>query len=98
MVGVLDVALADKDYLVAQKCTIADLAFIPWDLEVRNICEGEEFLPKLEDQCPNWATWHRRLLSRPAVQRALEKRSQALVEAGPDIFPQKVAMSNGNAD
>lgn len=90
VIGVLDAALAGKEYLVGNKCTIADLAFVPWDSEVQNICEGEDFLKTLPDECPNWTAWHKRLMERPAVQRALGKRSQALAQAGPSIFPQKV--------
>lgn len=87
MIGVLDAALTDKEYLVGNRCTIADLAFVPWDEMVADICEGEAFMSTLEQECPQWSAWRRRLLARPAVHRALQAKANALARAGPAIIP-----------
>lgn len=87
VIGVLDTALANKEYLVGNKCTIADLAFVTWDDMVADMCEGEPFMKTLNEDCPNWTAWRKRLLARPAVQRALQAKAKALQEAGPSIIP-----------
>lgn len=87
VIGVLDKALANKEYLVGDRCTIADLAFVTWDEMVANICEGEPFMETLEQDCPNWIAWRERLLARPGVQRALEAKAKSLVEGGPSLIP-----------
>lgn len=87
VIGVLDIALANKEYLVGNKCTIADLAFVTWDEAVADMCEGELFMKTLYEDCPNWTSWRKRLLARPAVQRALQAKAKALQEAGPSIIP-----------
>ncbi|KAF3385826.1 Glutathione S-transferase 1 [Talaromyces pinophilus] len=87
VIGVLDTALANKEYLVGNKCTIADLAFVTWDNAVADMCEGESFMTTLHEDCPNWSAWRKRLLARPAVQRALQAKAKALQEAGPRIIP-----------
>lgn len=79
--------LADKEYLVANRCTIADLGFIPWDEQVHNICEGQEWLQTIEQDYPHWCAWRRRLLARPAVQKVLADRAKALADAGPSTIP-----------
>jgi glutathione S-transferase len=84
---VLDTALENKEYLVGGRCTIADLAFLTWDEMVANICEGEPFMATLENDCPNWAAWRRRLLARPAVQRTLLAKAKSLADAGPSVIP-----------
>ncbi|KAL1977721.1 hypothetical protein VTN31DRAFT_580 [Thermomyces dupontii] len=87
MIGVMDTILADKEYLVANRCTIADLGFIPWDEQVRNICEGQEWLQTIEQDYPHWSAWRRRLLARPAVQKVLAAKAKALADAGSGIIP-----------
>lgn len=78
----------NKNYLVGDKCTIADLAFVTWDNVVADICEGEPFMTTLDKDCPNWTAWRNRLLARSAVQRALQAKAESLAEAGPGIIPQ----------
>lgn len=83
----LDTALANQEFLVGNKCTIADLAFVTWDDMVADMCEGEPFMETLSEDSPNWTAWRKRLLARPAVQRALQAKAKALQEAGPSIIP-----------
>lgn len=43
VIGVLDVALEGKQYLVGDKVTIADLAFVPWHV-IAPVCLPSPFL------------------------------------------------------
>lgn len=87
VIGVLDAALTNKSYLVGDKCTIADLAFITWDVMIPGICEGAEFLGTMSENFPHWTKWHNRLVERPAVKRALQRKQEALDQAGPGVIP-----------
>ena len=48
--GVLNTVLADREYLVGGKCTIADIAFVNWnyralDFSVKDACDAEKEFP-----------------------------------------------------
>lgn len=78
--GTVNQALEGKQYLVADRLTLADLAFIPWDLTLEIILErdaeaGTE--EKRKAKFPNWYAWHQRLLSRPAVRKMMEIQGAA---------------------
>ncbi|KAK7218483.1 hypothetical protein V2G26_006486 [Clonostachys chloroleuca] len=70
---VLDNILKDKEYLVADKLTYADLAFVPWSSIVTTPqVVGPNFREKYEvdKKYPNFLAWHERVSSRPSVARA----------------------------
>jgi glutathione S-transferase len=74
---VLNLALEGKEYLLGDKCTVADLMFIPWD-QMSPFFFGDEFegmeIPK---KYPAYWAWKQRLLERPAVKKVLaEKQAQ----------------------
>jgi glutathione S-transferase len=69
----LDRQLFDKDYLVADRYTLADIAYVPWILRAETLFGFE--LP------PAVARWVRRLARRPAIAAEVE------VVAGLDIEP-----------
>jgi glutathione S-transferase len=56
VLGVLEGCLTDRDWLVGDKMTFADLAFIPWNnwLEMIILCEEE----KKFDGFPMVKAWH----------------------------------------
>jgi glutathione S-transferase len=67
--------LEGKEYLVGGKVTLADLAFVPWDLSLDVILMGDvetATSEKRQKTWPNWYAWHTRLLQRPAVQKMME--------------------------
>ncbi|KAH7328352.1 glutathione S-transferase [Stachybotrys elegans] len=69
--GVLDRILKDKEYLVGDRLTYVDLAFIPWDKLALGVLDGE--LAKkydVENKYPNFYAWHKRLVERPSVTKA----------------------------
>ncbi|KAI2628286.1 glutathione S-transferase [Xylaria nigripes] len=61
--GVLDARLADRDYLVGGKYSIADISLLGW-------VNGARYLGlDIEGQFPNVYRWLQRCLARPAVKR-----------------------------
>ncbi|WBW72037.1 glutathione S-transferase Gst2-like [Schizosaccharomyces osmophilus] len=53
VLGVLETILQDKEYLVASKCTIADLSFVNWNVFLPFLFAGGKFkfkkdMPQLE--------------------------------------------------
>lgn len=57
--------------------TIADLAFVPWDLGLPNILEGGPEVD-FEKEYPAYFAWNARVLERPAVKKALADRMEAM--------------------
>ncbi|EPY49544.1 glutathione S-transferase Gst2 [Schizosaccharomyces cryophilus OY26] len=85
VLGVLERILQNKDYLVADKYTIADVAFINWNSMLPSLFgkgrhEFKEDLPQLdfEKEFPKTYAWHKRLTERPAVAATIAERQQAL--------------------
>ena len=69
---VLDRHLSDKQWLVGDKCSYADLAFVPWYWALVSL--GDEFSAALDKDYPNWKAWNERLNARPVVKTAAESR------------------------
>lgn len=77
MTKVLDAALTGKKYLVGDKLTYADLAFVPWYWGVAGLEPVSPGLLKgLKEELPNFAAWLGRLEERESVKKAAEKRKQ----------------------
>ncbi|KAL5089491.1 hypothetical protein Trisim1_005187 [Trichoderma cf. simile WF8] len=73
--GVLNTILEGKNYLVGEKATYADLSFITWALIGQNAVESAGV--DLDKEAPNYVAWMKRLLDRPAVQKALQEKEKA---------------------
>lgn len=73
--GVLDKYLAGKEYLVGNKFSYVDLAFVPWF----------ELLPFIEidvsKDFPNLDAWLNRQKARPAIAKTLKQRQDAIAAA-----------------
>lgn len=74
---VLDGCLEGKEYLVGDKCSYADLAFVPWYLVIPMLEEGA-LSKELEAANPNFAKWLHRLKARPAVAKIIQDRQTAM--------------------
>ncbi|PKK49333.1 hypothetical protein CI102_5383 [Trichoderma harzianum] len=77
----VDRALKGKEYLVGDKITLADLAYIPWDLALDTVLQGDEESATAEGRkklWPDWFAWHNRVLQRPSVQKmlAIQRKAQ----------------------
>ena len=75
VVAVLDKHLREKktEYLVGNKLTYADLAFLPWDVIVDTITTFET-----EKNYPAYHAWHTKLIERPIVKKVFEARKKAM--------------------
>ena len=76
----LERCLQDKNWLVGDKITFADLAFVPWNdrLDVVLMVEDD----KKFDGFPKVKAWHERMASRPSWKKAMEIRAQLMDEQG----------------
>ncbi|RYP13852.1 hypothetical protein DL767_010541 [Monosporascus sp. MG133] len=75
VMGVLEKALEKGDWLVWDKCTYADLSFLPWQRPVPKFT-GEDVYEKF----PKVGAWMRRMESRPAVRKVIEVQNAAIAE------------------
>lgn len=82
---VLDAILAKSEWLVGNKCTIADMAFVPWYVtplyrpvadECRNVIALDNFLTegKTKADFPHLLKWHAALCENPAIKASLAER------------------------
>ena len=69
--GVLDGHLKDREYLVGDKCTYADLAFVTWQIGIKRVT-AEKY--DEEKEFPNLSAWLKRLTSREATSSVLEQK------------------------
>ncbi|KAL2833722.1 glutathione transferase [Aspergillus cavernicola] len=78
LLGVLNTALTGKIWLVGDKCTFADLAFLPWNEQLQALLDvpREEVLAAY----PNVLAWHTRLRERESWGKVLEMREGLMAE------------------
>ena len=78
--AVLETGLRGKKWLVGDKMTFADLAFVSWNdrLDVVLKVEYEEKL----DEFPNVKAWHERMTSLPSWKKAMQIRGRLMEEQG----------------
>ncbi|GJE90957.1 glutathione S-transferase [Phanerochaete sordida] len=75
VLGVLESVLSKQEYLVANRVTIADLSFVPWNIAAATrLLENFDF----EKEFPATAKWHKALFERPAVKKAWAEREKVL--------------------
>jgi len=77
--GVLDRWLDGKEYLVGEKCSYANLAFVPWQVWVPRFV-GDAFDPAKE--FPNVQAWLDRLTSRPGAEAIIRERGEGIASQG----------------
>ena len=74
--SVLDGALRGKKWLVGDKCTFADLSFLPWHGIVPAIWKDEKL--DIAGKYPDYHRWTEEMSARPAVKRAREKEAEGI--------------------
>ncbi|KAF3075022.1 Glutathione S-transferase 1 [Trichoderma lentiforme] len=75
----IDDELRGKEFLVGGKCTLADLAFIPWDLMLDLVLQGDAEAGTASDRkqlFPNWYNWHIKMIQREAVQKMMKLKEE----------------------
>ncbi|KAK2596762.1 hypothetical protein QQS21_006157 [Conoideocrella luteorostrata] len=70
--GVLNAILEGREYLVGDKFTYADLAFLPWDRVIQGFSKTLWDEAEVDKKYPNFVAWHNRIGARPAVKKAYE--------------------------
>ncbi|CAG8395228.1 unnamed protein product [Penicillium salamii] len=75
---VLDSVLKDQEWLVGDKCTYADLAFMPWQRWATRYATSPE---TLDEDFPHAAAWFKRLSDRTSVQKAFADQDLAIEKA-----------------
>jgi len=75
---VLNKALEGKKYLIGDKCTVADLSFITWDLMIPFLFGDDAAGLDIEKNYPNYYAWNKRLVERPAVQKVINDKQEAM--------------------
>ncbi|KAF2635070.1 glutathione S-transferase [Massarina eburnea CBS 473.64] len=80
ILGVLETSLVGKQWLVGDKCTFADMAFVPYNdrVELILLCEKEDRF----EGFPNVKAWHERMAGKPSWGKLMEKRAVLLEEKG----------------
>lgn len=79
VVGVIDRHLKNQgtEYLVGDKCTFADLAFVMWHQTMPRLVDGWDY----QAEAPTFHAWNERLQSRPAVKKIFEEKAKATAAA-----------------
>ncbi|OCK99932.1 glutathione S-transferase-like protein [Cenococcum geophilum 1.58] len=79
VVGVIDRHLKKQgtEYLVGDKCTFADLAFVMWHQAMPRLVDGWDY----QTEAPTFHAWNERLQSRPAVKKISEEKAKATAAA-----------------
>lgn len=77
VVSVIDLHLSrtGSQYLVGDKCTIADLAFVPWGNNVTWLLKGRDIFEG--GKYSAYKAWFDRLLARPAVDEMVKEKAAA---------------------
>lgn len=71
---VLNDFLADKEYLVGNKCTYADLSFVTWASMFPLFFGGQL---DIKGEFPHYNAWMERLMARPAVKKVMDEKKAA---------------------
>lgn len=69
----LDRALAGRDWLVGQKCTYADLAFVMWNTNIDHVLKDRPEGAERWDieKYPNFKKWQEKMLGRESLKKVL---------------------------
>jgi glutathione S-transferase len=75
--SVLDTYLKGRQYLVGDKCTYTDIAFISWQVTATEVFPDVLNLAK---DFPDLQAWMDRLLARPAVDEVMKEYARKKAE------------------
>ncbi|PVH85076.1 glutathione S-transferase Ure2-like protein [Cadophora sp. DSE1049] len=79
--GVLEAHLATRDWLVGDKCTYADLAFITWQETAGNLAEQNPGFYETEKDFPRVHAWYKRMIEKPLVKKLMQERVELMAKA-----------------
>ncbi|KAL2847306.1 glutathione S-transferase [Aspergillus pseudodeflectus] len=75
--GVLDGVLKDREYLVGDRFSYADAAFLPWFDSIPFITDAIKF----DTEFPNLWAWLEKIRARPAIAKVWEERAKTIPAA-----------------
>ena len=81
VLGVLEVALEGKEWLVGDRCTFADISFFMWNELLPSVTRTKEE-DTILNKFPRVLNWHERMRERRAVGKVVEMRNKAIAEDG----------------
>lgn len=91
ILGVLDGALEGKQWLVGDKLTFADWAFVPWNdrIDAVILCAPEDKFKGFQ----NVQAWHERMVARPSWKKCMKIRDATMDEQSlqPNGMPKGVS-------
>ncbi|KAI4264424.1 MAG: hypothetical protein L6R42_000460 [Xanthoria sp. 1 TBL-2021] len=80
VVGVLDSALKDKEWLVGTKCTYADLAFVMWNINIDFVMASGPVKWDIE-AFPHFKKWMDAMKARPSVAMAMKSLQEKEIKS-----------------
>ena len=70
--GVLNTILSEREWLVGDKCTYADLAFAMWNLQIEFFMSGRTGEEAWRtEEFPFFTRWQERMMAREAVRKVV---------------------------
>ena len=75
--------LADKQWLVGDKCSAADLSYVPFQSRIDALMGNDR--PDMAGEYPHVDAWYKRMLGRASVQKVLGDRDEALKRLAPQL-------------
>ena len=81
IMSVLNTALEGKEWLVGDKCTYADLAFVSWDAMLP-VSLGDYYKTIDFETVPHYRAWYERLRARKSVETVLALRTNMMEDLG----------------
>jgi len=78
--GVLAAKPADAQWLVGNKMTFADMAFLPWDFRLSELLS--QSWDEVWEGMPHARAWHDRMVELPSWKRSMEHRARLMDEQG----------------
>lgn len=67
-----------QEYLVGNKVTYADLAFVTWDMMIEWIVGDEAQSLDIHGKYPLWSKWNKSLLARDSVKKIMSDKNAAM--------------------
>lgn len=95
VLSVLEGVLSGKEWLVGDKCTFADLSFVPWNDRMDAILMITNPTEDKFEGYPNVKLWHERMIARPSWKKASSMRLDMMAKDG-IVWPRKVPKYESN--
>ncbi|KAL2125845.1 hypothetical protein VTI74DRAFT_2519 [Chaetomium olivicolor] len=78
--GVLAAKPPDVQWLVGNKMTFADMAFVPWNFRLSEVLL--QWWDEVWEGMPHARAWHERMIELPSWKRSMEHRARLMDEQG----------------